>query len=66
MLQRQALEENLRLLSDEVESLSQNNSRLLKDLKQREFYSQYSQAMNELNNLKMAHTALINMTYQSN
>lgn len=66
MLQSQALEENLRLLSDEVESLSQNNSRLLKDLKQREFYSQYSQAMNELNNLKMAHTALINMTYQSN
>ncbi len=38
MLQRQALEENLRLLSEEVEQLSQNNARLLKDLKNRDFY----------------------------
>ena len=38
ILQRQALEENLRLLSEEVEQLSQNNARLLKDLKNRDFY----------------------------
>ena len=38
IIERQNLEENLKLLSDEVESLSQNNNRLLKDLKQRDFY----------------------------
>jgi hypothetical protein len=42
LLQRQALEENLKMLSDEVESLSQTNSRLLKDLKQRDYYTQYN------------------------
>lgn len=57
LLQRQALEDNLKLLSDEVESLSQSNSQLLRDLKAKDpFYSQYSQAMNELNKLKAAHT----------
>jgi hypothetical protein len=42
ILQRQALEENLRLLSEEVEQLSQNNSRMLKELRKKDFYSQYS------------------------
>lgn len=38
LLQRQALEENLRLLSEEVESLSQTNDRMLKELKVKDFY----------------------------
>lgn len=38
VLQRQALEENLRYLSEEVEALSTKNERLLKDLQQRDFY----------------------------
>ena len=45
ILQRQALEENLKLLSDEVESLSHCNSRMLKELKVREFYPEYNQAI---------------------
>ncbi len=38
VLQRQALEENLRYLSEEVEALSAKNERLLKDMHQRDYY----------------------------
>ena len=42
VLQRQALEENLRYLSEEVEALSTKNERLLKDMQQRDYYKQYN------------------------
>ncbi|CDW78716.1 UNKNOWN [Stylonychia lemnae] len=56
ILQRQALEENLRYLSEEVEALSQKNQRLLKDLKVKDFYQSYNQISDEL---KRAHSILI-------
>ena len=37
-MQRQSLEENLRLLTEEVEALSLTNTRILKELKTRNFY----------------------------
>jgi len=38
----------LRLLSDEVESLSQNNSRLLNELKFKNFYQEYNKVVQEV------------------
>lgn len=49
VLQKQALEENLRLLSEEVETISTKNERLLSDLNKRDFYQNYNQALEELN-----------------
>ncbi len=37
-MQRQSLEENLRLLTEEVEALSLTNTRILQELKTRNFY----------------------------
>lgn len=48
LLQRQGLEENLRLLSEEVESLSLTNSRLLNELKTKNFYIQYNAVVQEV------------------
>eukprot|EP00347_Sterkiella_histriomuscorum_P013245 403365454 len=59
ILQRQALEENLRHLSDEVETLSHKNQRLLKDLKVKDFYQQYNQLREELETIQKAHATLI-------
>jgi hypothetical protein len=37
-MQKQQLEENLKMLSEEVEMLSAKNERLLKDLRTQDFY----------------------------
>lgn len=51
ILQKQALEESLKYLSDEVESLSTKNERLLKDLRKNDFYDCYNQILEEVCNL---------------
>lgn len=48
ILQRQALEENLRYLSEEVEALSSKNERLLNDLKIKDYYKSYNQTVEEV------------------
>lgn len=48
ILQRQALEENLRYLSEEVEALSSKNERLLNDLKIKDYYKSYNQTAEEV------------------
>jgi len=48
VIQKQALEQNLRLLSDEVETLSSKNERLLSDLRQREFFDSYNSVLEEV------------------
>lgn len=48
ILQKQALEENLRLLSEEVETLSAKNERLLNDLKKNDFYQSYNAVVEEV------------------
>jgi len=42
------LEENLRLLSEEVETLSTKNERLLRDLKKKDFYESYNAMLEEV------------------
>lgn len=42
IIQKQNLEDNLRLLSEEVETLSTKNERLLQDLKKNEFFESYN------------------------
>ena len=65
VMQRQALEDNLKVLTDEVEELSQSNERMLKDLKQREFFQQYQNAMQELRKMKRVQQDFINMSINS-
>jgi hypothetical protein len=48
ILQKQSLEENLKMLSEEVEAVSQKNERLLIDLKNRDFYKQYNLVVEEV------------------
>lgn len=48
IIQKQALEENLKLLSEEVETLSTKNERLLNDLKKQDFYLSYNNAIEEV------------------
>ena len=48
MLQKQALEENLKYLSVEVETLSTRNRRLLSDLKKRDFFDSYNIGLEEV------------------
>ena len=48
ILQKQALEENLRLLSEEVETLSTKNERLLADLRKKDFYEAYNNVIEEV------------------
>ena len=48
VLQKISLEQTLKLLSEEVEFLSKNNERLLKDLKKRDFFDKYNITQNEV------------------
>jgi hypothetical protein len=48
ILQKQALEENLKLLSEEVETLSTKNERLLSNLKKLDFFESYNSALEEV------------------
>ena len=48
MLQKQALEENLKLLSEEVETLSTKNERLLHNLKKQDFFESYNSVLEEV------------------
>jgi len=61
MEDKQALQTTVKALSNEVESLSMMNERLLNDLQCWDFYEQYSQVMEELTKLKAGHLMLINM-----
>lgn len=51
VLQKQALEENLKMLSDEVETLSTKNERLLGNLKKHDFFESYNSVLEEVSKL---------------
>jgi len=51
IIEKQQLEENIKLLSEEVEMLSVKNERLLKDLRTKDFYQTYNSVLEEVSNL---------------
>ena len=48
ILEKQQLENNVKLLSEEVEMLSSKNERLLKDLKTKDFFQTYNSVLEEV------------------
>lgn len=48
ILEKNQLEQTLMTLSEEVEVMSKQNERLLKDLQRKDFYQQYYEISNEV------------------
>lgn len=60
--EKQALEQTLMNLTEEVETLSKRNEEFLKELKAKhDFYGPYKECQDELRKLREAHALLISM-----
>ena len=59
--EKNSLECTLVSLTEEIEFLSQKNEEFLKELKNKDFYSDYKATYDELNQLKKAHISLIDL-----
>ena len=59
LTQKTALEQTLKALTEEVECLSVKNQRLISDLRHKDFFDCYNKTIEELEELRKAHAALI-------